>query len=382
MDKPHYTKNPIGRIKSLAKAISFNESLLVSVARQAEAFYCLHERKEKPDGSYRDIYGVKGKLKTVQKRIVGNIYNYVFFPQYLQGSIKDKDLPRSYVHNASLHQNARVLIRMDISNFYPSLSESIIFDVWKRFFNFPNGVAHLLTQLTTYQGFLPQGASTSPGLGNLVFWEREHELVSRLRKQGFVYSRYVDDVSISTKKFIEISDLAPIFSSVFGMFKSRGVKPNRNKIEISTSGHPMIVHNLNVNGTILTMSKKQRRKIGTTVKRCEEKAKESRLTEDYETLWSSAYGKVLYLKHFHPSKAESYLTVLESIKCVLSDNRLAEIENAVNECENLAISSRESLLKKKHKRIQEKVASLSQIYPKQMRPYLDRLQRNSSKRIF
>ena len=34
----------------------------------------------------------------------------------------------------------------------------IILDTWKRFFRFPVEVATVLTQLTTFSGFLPQGA--------------------------------------------------------------------------------------------------------------------------------------------------------------------------------------------------------------------------------
>jgi hypothetical protein len=373
MEKPHYTKSPIGYVESLARAISIDKDELVRLAEQADLFYYLHERKAKPNGSYREIYGVKDRLKSVQQKIVRSIYNNVSFPKYLQGSIKDKVTPRSHISNAQLHVNVRVLVHMDISNFYPSVHKEIIFDIWMRFFNFPADVAQILTKLTTYQGFLPQGAPTSSGLGNLVFWEREHEVLSELQELGFAYSRYVDDISVSTDKFIDMSKLATVFSLVFGMFRSRGVDSNRNKIDISTSGYAMTVHNLNVNGKVLTIPKDERGRIRAAVKECENKAKESRFIEEYEALWSSTYGRVMYMKQLHSSKAQSYLVRLEIIRPILSETRLAEVEAAVSDCEKLAATDPKKGLRRKCNKVLEQVAQLSQLYPEQMRQYLDRL---------
>lgn len=373
METLQYSKRPIGYIETLAKALSIETDELIRLAHQADSFYYLHKRIEKPDGSHRDIYGVKNVLKVIQQRIVRRIYNNVYFPQYLQGSIKDTDIPRSHISDAALHLNSRVLIRMDISNFYPSLLRGVILDIWKRFFNFPEDVALTLTQLTTYHGFLPQGAPTSPGLGNIAFWEEEPRIVYELREEGFEYSRLVDDISISTRQVVKIPELAPIFGRVLGMFRSKGVKPNRNKIDIATSGHSMIVHNLNVNGAILTITNREQSRIRAAVKECEDAARESRFELEYEALWRSVWGRVMYLNQLHPRLASGYLARLELTKPLLSEQRLTEIEIAVNECVALVSGSNEMLPKAKYRQVQKKVAILAQVYPVQMRPYLDTL---------
>lgn len=294
MDKPQYTKKPIGNIESLAKALSINVNQLIRLAQQADSFFYLHERKEKPDGTYRDIFGVKEDLKVIQKRIVQRVYNHILFPEYLPGSIKADAKPRGHISDACLHTGAALLIRMDISNFFPSVGHEVVCDVWKRFFNFPSDVASLFTQLTTYQGFLPQGAPTSPGLGNLVFWDREGKVVRELRELGFFYTRYVDDISISTNANVDFYKLAPLFSKVFGMFLSKGLKPNRNKIDIFTAGQQMIVHNLNVNSKVPTIPRKEQSRIRAAVKECEVKAASSRLTTDYED-FGEAYTEEYYI---------------------------------------------------------------------------------------
>ncbi len=267
MSQPKYKKKSIGSIDSLSKALSIKVEDLIRMANHADSFYYLHEKIDKEDGSVREIYGVKDSLKLTQDRIRTEIFNRVLFPLYLQGSIKDKVSSRSYIADARIHLDAKLLIGMDISNFYPSVSAETIFHVWLRFFNFPKEVAEILTKLTTFESFLPQGASTSPCLGNLVFWDVEHNVVQNLLDEGYKYSRYVDDISVSTEEIVEVSELSTVFRIVFGMFKKKGVSPNRNKISISTSGHPMIVHNLNINSGRVTIKKSERNRIRKALKK-------------------------------------------------------------------------------------------------------------------
>ena len=124
MNKPEYSKRPIGHISSLAKTLSVNKNHLIDIADNVGSFYYLHERKEKPDGSFRDIYGVKNSLKTIQERVHERIFSNVKFPNYLKGSIRG----RNHIHAVEVHSGAKLIIRMDISQFYPSLSSYIIFD--------------------------------------------------------------------------------------------------------------------------------------------------------------------------------------------------------------------------------------------------------------
>lgn len=367
MNRPKYSNASIGSIDSLAKALHMQVSELVRLAQKADSFFHLKERKEKPDGSFRDIYRVDNELKLIQEQIIKIIYYATDFPNYLQGSIKDKVFPRSHITDAGLHLYARVLIKMDISNFYPSLKAELIYQTWKRFFNFSEEVAQILTEITTFNGFLPQGAPTSPGLGNLVFWDLEYEIVQNLSDLGFKYSRYVDDVTVSTENLVEISELAPIFRMVFGMFKKRGVVPNRNKITISTSGHPMVIHNLNVNNRTVTIPKTERSRIRKAVKICEEMYKENPTTEEYEQLWLSTYGRVRYLNQLHPSQAITYITKMEDIRPVLSDSQLKEIERIVSECEISRITPQKYTEIKKH------LGDIAQIHSVTLKPFLDRI---------
>jgi hypothetical protein len=103
------------------------------------------------------------------------------------------------------------------------------------------------------------------------------------------------------------------------MFRSKGVKPNRNKIEISTSGHSMLVHNLNINNGVLTIPKAERSRIRAAVKECEIRYLELNKSEAYGKLWRSTKGRVVYLSQFHPADAQSYLERLQVVRPAGSD---------------------------------------------------------------
>lgn len=79
-------------------------------------------------------------------------------------------------------------------------------------------VAHILTQLTTFKGHLPQGAPTSPTLANLVGLNYDKLLLDICIKNNLKYTRYVDDLWFSANydfKFLEADILKIILESHF-----------------------------------------------------------------------------------------------------------------------------------------------------------------------
>jgi hypothetical protein len=309
-----YTKAPIGKVSSLARALSVKKPQLICLSDEADKYFYLLKSLEKPDGTRRNIYAVREPLKTIQQVINSRIIRHVSFPLYLQGSIRDRKNPRGYIADAQLHVSKRLIVRIDIENFFPSVDQNLVHCIWKRFFHFPDHVARILTRLTTYNGFLPQGAPTSPGLANLVFWDMEQSLYEELNRLGFCYSRYVDDITISTNEYTKISQLNSIFSKVFGMFAYKGVSPNRSKTDISTRGHPLKVHGLNVNLDRPTMPAKERSKIRAAVKECEAAFTIDRQDDEYESFWMSTYGRVQCMLSLKCSEASSYKSLLELVR--------------------------------------------------------------------
>jgi retron-type reverse transcriptase len=241
--KPKYDLKPICEISALSLSLGVSEQLLINVASQADSLYREAKPIKKPDGSIRQPFDALPLLKPIQRRIKDRILKRVEFPEYLTGSLSGRD----YRTNAAMHSGAKIVICEDVEKFFPSTTHDHILDIWLNLFHFSAEVASLLTQLTTKERSLPEGAITSSYLANLAFWNQEPRLQAKLAQQNIVYSRYVDDISISSKQSLSKVEQTALIAQVYGMLKQYGYKAKRRKHETFTSGRRMLTTKLMVN---------------------------------------------------------------------------------------------------------------------------------------
>ena len=304
-----YGATPIRQMPSLAKALNLPETALHDLAAQVPKLYRIAKQIRKTDGSLRITYDAHPSLKRIHRKIQQEMLTAVHFPQFLTGSLKGRDIKS----NARVHLGAAILINEDVSGFFPSTTRAQVFDIWHNFFGFSPDVADCLATLTTYQGSLPQGAITSSYLANLAFWRDEPNLRDRLATQGIRYSRYVDDISLSSVTPLSFTKVQELISDVFGMMIARGYAPKRSKHTITTSSRRMSVTSLTVNDS-LGLDSAGRRRLRAAVHRIEKYvALSGSLPEDFR----SVLGKVIYARQFHPAFANALharLLVLDSPK--------------------------------------------------------------------
>lgn len=101
-------------------------------------------------------------------------------------------------------------LKLDIKDFFPSCSETVIMNAMRQTFPFrpllesPNTFQDLMiiTKICLLNGGLPQGTPMSPLLTNLIMVHYDYELYrtfNDFERQHFVYTRYADDLLISSK---------------------------------------------------------------------------------------------------------------------------------------------------------------------------------------
>lgn len=322
MKQLSYRNKPIGSLDSLACTLNISVSKLIEVAENAEIFYVPNKPKIKPNGKVRQTYAVNEPLHSLQDKILEKIISGVDFPEYLQGSIKDPNSPRDYVRDAEFHAGREVLLKEDISSFFSSTRIKLVHRMWKYFFNFPQEVAEILTKLTTYKNFVPEGASTSPAVANLVFWDREPNLEFELRQKGYLYSRYVDDISVSFAKRIDKKELQNITTKIYGMFIACGLRPNRDRDEngvlikrvVRAKNRPMTMHGLNINSGRPTLPKKERSKIRAAVKEFVHLAQTATSWDEIKKSYEKVNGRVNLMKRLHPKESQEYVAKLKAAK--------------------------------------------------------------------
>jgi hypothetical protein len=165
----------------------------------------------KRDGSVRLIEAPKRRLKSLQRQVLAEILDRIPPHPAVNGFVKG----RSIKTFAAPHAGQRVVLRMDLSNFFPTFAAARI-HAFFRTLGYPESVADLLTGISTnaaprrlFDGLplesrslycrphLPQGAPASPSLANLCSYRLDCRLSALAASVGANYTRYADDLAFS-----------------------------------------------------------------------------------------------------------------------------------------------------------------------------------------
>jgi len=307
---PRYPHQSIASLNTLALSLGVSKSELSYLMTNSDDFFYIANEIKKPDGSLRITYDVKPKLKIIHERISNSFLKKVKYPSFLHGSLKGKD----YLSNIKQHTNKKIVISEDASNFFPSITKKVIHEIWVGVFGFSNDVANCLATLVTLNGTLVQGAKPSSYLANLVLWKREANLFRELQLKGCEYTRYVDDITVSSNHNLSKNEIAYIVGKVYSMLKTIKVKPNRSKHQVMLNQNKQQVHKVNVNRKNPTLSKKVRSNIKSSVFECEKNHLHTSKSSEYKSLYNRSMGRVNNMKRMHPGEANKLIARLHQVK--------------------------------------------------------------------
>jgi len=167
----------------------------------------------KRSGGTRLISSPKPKMRKAQSWINDQLlsqlkpstYCYAFRPEL------------SIVDNATKHLNKKLIVKLDIKDFFPSITFPRVRGYFE-YLGYNPGIATVLALVCTDaprarvtingttsivalgERALPQGACTSPALANLIASRLDSRLagLSRVFGTGWTYTRYADDLTFST----------------------------------------------------------------------------------------------------------------------------------------------------------------------------------------
>lgn len=293
---PRFEHRPIRSQEALARRLGIPLDTLLAVAAIANTKYRLAKPIIKPDGSIRQPFDALEPLKSIHRRIKERILDRVIFPDYLTGSLRGRDAKK----NAGFHVGAAIVICEDVSGFFPSTSAGAVNAIWSDFFRFSPDVATLLTLLTTKDGALPQGAITSSHLANLAFWRDEHPLYERFLAEGIAYSRYVDDVTVSSKRRLSNAEVEGCIACIYSMMGRNSYRPKRSKQEIQRANSSIFVTKLLANRRAALPSR-ERKAIRAAVYQLEKFLEEGDVAAVIQGI-GTASGRVNRLSQLHPTE--------------------------------------------------------------------------------
>lgn len=185
--------------------------------------------------------------------------------------------------NASQHVDIKWLVKMDVTDFFRSIGERAVYQVFRNVGYRPL-LAFQMARITTdvprpepdddedhenprysiygydVEGHLPQGAPTSPLLANLVSYELDDKLTNAARGYRGIYTRYADDLTFSFQEMSRNRCLN-LIRDVNGLLAHHGLSVNSRKTRIVTPGSRKIVTGLIVNTDKPTIPRELKNKV-------------------------------------------------------------------------------------------------------------------------
>lgn len=200
---------------------------------------------KKKNGNYRQIYAPNESLKKCQYIILNKIISKLPVSKYATAYRKGSTL----VQNASPHVGKRYLLKMDIKDFFGSIYFEQIYCTAFNTRYYPKQIGLILTELCCKNGFLPQGAPTSPTLSNIVMRNFDDNIGYWCEKHGISYTRYCDDMTFSSDK-----PLYTVYQKVKAMLEEMCFELNEKKTHFITNANRQSVTGLTVNEKVSVSS--------------------------------------------------------------------------------------------------------------------------------
>jgi RNA-directed DNA polymerase len=149
----------------------------------------------KRSGGMRKISAPHGLLREMQDKLQKDLQSLYAAHPSAHGFIEK----RSIASNARAHVGKRWVLNIDLVDFFPTINFGRVRGLFmKPPFEMGAAAATVCAQIVTYRNGLPQGAPTSPVLSNFIAATLDRQLLRLARQNKLVYTRYADDITLST----------------------------------------------------------------------------------------------------------------------------------------------------------------------------------------
>lgn len=284
---------PIFELHHLTKLLGRKDSYLASVINAPESHY-REFRIPKRSGKKRTIEAPYPALLECQRWINSFILREAKIHTVSHG-FRAK---RSILTNARHHLNKQCLLKMDLKDFFHSISERRVIAVFRRL-GYPANVSFYLSRLCCSNKRLPQGAATSPTLSNIIAYKMDTRIYSLAKKLGLKYTRYADDMAISGD-YLSYK----VIDYVTKIIKEEGFVPNEDKTHLLIGSRKKIVAGISVSGETPKLPRSFRRKLKQELHYVNKYGIYSHINEQRiqnPFYASTLYGKLLFWQWIEPS---------------------------------------------------------------------------------
>jgi RNA-directed DNA polymerase len=240
-------------IQTLSVELGLGSRDLLWIIATAPARYKVFEIPKRRGGT-RTIAQPSRELKAIQRFVLENMLSELPVHSAATGYVAGRNIGQ----NARAHVNNRAVMKLDFSDFFPSIKVND----WERYarsagIKFGPGELALYSRILFWgqRSKIPKclsiGAPTSPILSNILLFELDTKLSDAAGKARVAYTRYADDITVSGARLEDLTRFEALARAVVQKMKSPQLMFNEEKRGVYTMGQRRMV-----TGLVLTPTQK------------------------------------------------------------------------------------------------------------------------------
>lgn len=234
-------------VNLLCDELPFTRAEALELVRSAPKRYKVHFIEKRNGRGMRLIAQPTAELKAVQRWVVTRFISRMPIHEAASAYRANKNIG----DHARIHANNKYLLKIDFKDFFPSIVATDFKRHARKYLGIDTKLASELSLLLFRREknrklVLSIGAPSSPMLSNTLMYEFDTKLTEFCKTKEIIYSRYADDLALSTNKPHELDE---VFKYVSDLLK---VLP-----------YPRLT--INEKKTVFTSKKYQRKLTGLTL---------------------------------------------------------------------------------------------------------------------
>lgn len=237
-------------LKYLEDNLGMSSSEIQKFARTAPHRYKLYTIDKRNSNQKRLIAHPSKELKFVQRLLVAYFEEILPIHDSSHGYVKKKGIKT----NALTHKNNNYLLKMDFSNFFPSITPDLLSEKLQLInINFDYEDFELLKGLLFCKFNrldilrLSIGAPSSPLISNFILYNFDTLISNHCHDKGVTFTRYADDLTFSTKQENVLFEMPEVVKALIRDTSGGRISTNDKKTIFSSKAH-----NRHVTGITLT----------------------------------------------------------------------------------------------------------------------------------
>lgn len=276
----------------------------------------------KKSGGTRVIHAPNRMLKYVQGKLLERYLNVLEYPEHIAAYVPG----RTTRFSAEQHTGKKILIVMDLKDFFTNTRRSWVRQVFHHHFHYSHYVSSLLADMCTLgragplgmQHFVPQGAPTSGAVCNWVAHYRiDNPILDICKKWEMDYSRYADDLAFSSNKLLDRREANRFVREITQTVKKGGYRVNYKKLRVTRYNKQQRLLGMTVNEKP-NIIRVHYRKLRARLHHCKHDGFDKVATEmgleSGDQLESQIAGMISYYHMINPEKAAKLKQQLESVR--------------------------------------------------------------------